>query len=272
MSMRTKKPKTNDVVLKPVRANVGLQLEYRRRLMKLIDEMANSVEYWLASSYRNNEPLIAQDDRLPANVLKRAIEQLTKRWMKNFDEAAPELAKWFAKSASTRSRAQLMKILKKGGYTVEFKMSRAQQDVLNATIQEQVGLIKSIPQKYLGDVQGAVMRSVSAGRDLSSLYKDLRKNYDITKKRAVLIARDQNNKATATMTRARQLDLGITQAIWLHSHAGKVPRPTHLKNDGKRYDIAKGWFDPDPKVNRFIIPGELINCRCVSKSVIPGFS
>jgi SPP1 gp7 family putative phage head morphogenesis protein len=271
-------PRSKDKVLPAVRPNVGLQAAYRKKLQRMIDDMAGSVEYWVAAAYRQNEPLVAQDavmawdDVLPTNALKRAIRALTKRWLQQFDEAAPRLAEWFAKSASQRSKKQLMRILGDGGYTVPFKPSRAQRDVLEATIEEQVGLIKSIPRKYLEQVQGDVMRSIQSGRDLATLTKALRKNYKVTKDRAALIARDQNNKATATMTRARQLDLGITHAIWLHSHAGKKPRPTHVRNDGKRYEIAKGWFDPDPRVNRFIVPGELINCRCVSKSVIPGFS
>jgi SPP1 gp7 family putative phage head morphogenesis protein len=283
MATTTRKPRPKDRTVRAVRPNVGLRRAYQRRLTALIDEMADSCEYWVGRAYTSHEPLAdgpgrngtiirAMDDRLPTNVLKQTINELRKRWLKRFDDAAPKLAKWFAKSTAQRSKAQLMKILKDGGYTVEFRMSQAQRDVMAATLQEQVGLIKSIPEKYLGQVQGDVMRSISAGRDLATLNKALRKNYGSTKKRAALIARDQNNKATATMTRARQLDLGITEAIWMHSHAGKKPRPTHLKNDGKRYKIAKGWFDPDPKVNRFIIPGELINCRCVSKSVIPGFS
>ena len=46
----------------------------------------------------------------------------------------------------------------------------------------------------------------------------------------------------------------------MHSHAGKTVRKTHYANDGKRYNVAEGWFDPDPKVSRRIWPGELINC------------
>jgi uncharacterized protein with gpF-like domain len=117
-----------------------------------------------------------------------------------------------------------------------------------------------------------VMRSVQTGRDLGRLAKDLQKQFGVTKRRAALIARDQNNKATASMTRVRQVQLGITEAIWVHSGAGKHPRPTHVKagRDSVRYDVSKGWFDPDAK--QWIWPGILVNCRCVSKPVIKGFS
>jgi uncharacterized protein with gpF-like domain len=91
----------------------------------------------------------------------------------------------------------------------------------------------------------------------------------VTRKRAALISRDQNSKATSALHKARQLELGIEEGIWMHSHGGKKPRPSHLKNDGKKYDIKKGWYDPDAK--QWVQPGELISCHCVGRSIIPGF-
>jgi SPP1 gp7 family putative phage head morphogenesis protein len=166
----------------------------------------------------------------------------------------------------------LDKILKDAGIAVEFKMTRAMKDAFDATVFENVSLIKSIPEQYHRQIEGTVMRSVSAGRDLSILAKDLQARYGITKRRAAFIARSQNNLATATMTKVRQLDCGITEAIWLHSHGGREPRPTHVKNSGKKYNIETGWFDDDPKVRRYIWPGTLPNCRCTSRSVVKGFT
>jgi hypothetical protein len=57
----------------------------------------------------------------------------------------------------------------------------------------------------------------------------------------------------------------------LHSGGGKEPRRTHVKNSGKKFNVAQGWFDPDKTVRKYIQPGELINCRCVSRPV-KGFS
>jgi len=160
--------------------------------------------------------------------------------------------------------------LKKSGMSVQFKMTAAQNDAMQATIGEQVGLIKSIASEHLSDVEGIVMRSVTTGRDLQQLKSDLLARYDITKKRASLIARDQNNKATATLTRTRQIGLGITKARWLHSAGGKHPRPSHVafsegRNGGPFYDIQKGAFID----GEFLLPGQAINCRCLSVSVLP---
>lgn len=261
-------------IIPPVRPSAAISAWYRAELDALIADMHASVIYWLRASYKANPPVLAQDE-LPSQALWRAMHKLRRRWQKQFDEAAPKLAKHFAKKAENRSSARLKTILNEAGMTVKFTMTRAQADVMRATMHEQVSLIRSIPQKHFTEIEGLVMRSVQAGRDLGPLADALQKQYGSTKKRAALIARDQNNKATATMTMARQVEMGIEEAIWVHSHAGKVPRPTHRANDGKRYDVKRGWYDPDADGRgrgRYIHPGELINCRCVSRSIIPGFS
>ncbi len=272
---RRRKPKTNDKVLRPVHPNAGIRAAYRRQLEKLIEEMNASVQFWLKQAYKANDPVIAQDE-LPANVLQRAIRKLGKRWQKNFDDAAPKLADYFAKSVDKRSAAALKKILRDGGFSVKFDVTRTQNDVFTALVHENVSLIKSIPQKYLTDVEGSVMRSVQAGRDLGTLAKELERHYGVTKRRAAFIARDQSNKATAQLTRARQVDLGLTEAIWVHSGGGKTQRPTHVAASKRkqRYDVRRGMWDPDAHgkgKGAFVLPGELPNCRCVSKTIVPGF-
>lgn len=265
-SKASKRPKE----LRPLHPNLGLSLAYRKKLDALVKEMNASVDYWLKAAYRENPPAMAMDDILPANALKKAIALLKKRWLRNFDLAAPKLAKYFSTAVQNRSDKALQKILRDGGFSVRFQMSQAMKDVVEATTAENVGLIKSIASQHLTEVEGLVMRSVSRGRDLGYLSKELQKRYGVTTRRAALISKDQNNKATANMHRVRQIELGITQAKWRHSGGGKVPRPTHLANNGKLYDVQKGWYDP--AVKQFIHPGELINCRCVSISVIPGFT
>jgi SPP1 gp7 family putative phage head morphogenesis protein len=259
-----------EIVLRPLHPNAGLQAAYRVKLEKLIAEMDRSVRFWVLKRYKNNEPLLAMDDILPANELTRTIRALVRRWQKNFDRAAWDLADFFTGAVSDRTDAALRKILRDGGFSVKFKMTRPMRDVFNATRAQNVALIKSIPEQYLKNVEGMVMRSVQRGRDMGYLAKELEKNYGVTKRRAAFIARSQNNLATSAMNRARQTELGITKAKWRHSGAGKHPRPTHVANNGKLYDVAKGWFDPH--VKKWIIPGELPNCRCVSISVIAGFS
>jgi hypothetical protein len=207
----------------------------------------------------------------PAVALEDRLAQLNLQWTAEFDAMAPKLARWFAGSVGKRSQDRLKKVLRDGGMTVKFDMTPAMRDIVNATITENVGLIKSIGSQYHTEVQGMVMRSITAGRDLGMLTKELEHRFGITRRRAAGIALSQNNLATGNFVKVRQTELGL-QAIWLHSAGGKEPRRTHVANSGKTYDPAVGWLDPDPKVNKRIWPGQLINCRCVSKTVVKGFS
>lgn len=262
--------KNPEVILQPVRANPSLEARFRRRLLCLIEEMNNSFVYWLEAQFKETPPEIAMD-ATPAHQLQRAMNELKKRWRKRFNETADSLAEYYATEIADRSDARLKSILRKSGFSVQFRMTRAQKDIIAATVHENVSLIKSIPMKYMTDVEGDVMRAVQVGGDLGALSKSLQKNYEVTKKRAHTIARDQNNKATAALTRSRQMELGIKEAIWVHSGGGKHPRPSHVKAGAKRarYDVMKGWYDP--AVQEYILPGTLINCRCTSRPIIKGF-
>jgi uncharacterized protein with gpF-like domain len=263
-----RKNQTNYQTLKPVYPNAGISAEYQRRLKKLVREMHRSIEYWLTSAYRNNQAMIAQDGAIPADALQEVMDKLAKQWLKNFDEGAEKLAVWFAQKTKNYSDGSLQRILKDSGFAVKFTMTESMQNAYVAVINEQVGLIKSIAQQHLTEVQGLVMRSVQQGRKLSTLTDELQHRYALTRKRAILIARDQNNKATATLNRTRRLDMGLTHARWHHSHAGKTPRPSHLKADGEVYDIRKGMLLD----GKWTHPGMEINCRCTDSAILVGFS
>ena len=231
------------------------------------DDVSEAVE----ASYKRNEPEVAvlAADETPAAVLSRLTLRLRRRWLASFDDLSETLANYFATEVKSRVDRHLMAEMRKAGFTVRFRMTSAMKDAFDAVRAENVGLIKSIPEEYFTQVEGLVMRSVSAGRDLSIVAKGLEKRLGITKRRAALIARDQNNKATAVMRRARELQLGIEEGIWLHSAGGKVPRPPHVAFSGKRFNLRKGHDFGDG--NGAVLPGEPINCRCTWKSVIPGF-
>ena len=262
-----KQPKT----ARAVHANRGLESKYRKALQRLIAEMHGSVEYWLTAGYRQNPPRVAalveqaQDAATPSQRIRKILDDLAKRWTDRFNDYAPKLAEAYLKGMFKASDSAFRQALKEAGWAVDFKMTPAVRDAFNASLEENVGLIRSIPEKYLQQVEGTVMRSYSAGRDLATMVKELKQLYPAASHRAELIARDQSNKANAVVNRARQMELGITEAIWMHSHAGKNPRPDHVAANGKRYKIAEGCLISGEHIQ----PGEEINCRCTSRAVLP---
>lgn len=257
-------------VVRAVHANRGIESSYKKAIQAISDEMTRSVEYWLVAAYKKEPPRMLKlteqaQDASPTTKIKRALNELAKRWIKRFDEYAPKLAEAYVRRMFKHSDSAFRQALKDAGWAVDFKMTKSMQDALDASIAENVGLIKSIPERYLQQAEGIVMRSYATGRDLATMTKELRQLYPITKRRAELIARDQSNKANAVVNRARQMELGITEAIWMHSHAGRTPRPDHVAANGKTYKIAEGCLIS----GKYIQPGTEINCRCTSRPVLP---
>lgn len=253
-------------VARSVHANLGVEMRYSRAMVNLISEMSASAERWVTATYRK-EPSKLAADAAPLAAMRRQLKELGARWIKRFNDSAPLIARAYLKGAFKHTDSAMRQALKDAGWAIKFEMTPAMKEAFTASLEENVGLIKSIPEQYLQQVQGVVMRSYTAGRDLHTMVTELRKLYPVSAKRAALIARDQSNKANGVVVRARSLELGVKQAIWMHSHAGKVPRPTHLVNNGKFYNVAEGWYDPAE--GRHILPGELINCRCTSRIVLP---
>lgn len=250
---------------RPIRPNAGVEAWYRRQLDNQVRKMQKSVVYWLSANYKASGAAVAMDAS-PAVFMRDAMRKLARRWTKSFDSIAQKLSERFAGDTLKNADVSLHNALDTAGFTVEFKMTAPMNNALQATITENVGLIRSIPEKYFTEVEGLVMRSVARGRDLSYLTDELEKRYGITRRRAARIARDQNNKATSVMQAARQQSLGITEGIWRHSHAGKKPRPSHVKADGQRFDLSKGLFLD----GKWVMPGEEIECKCTWSPVIPG--
>lgn len=241
----------------------AIKANYQKSLTNLVEEMRDSVLYWMKARYRSREDEIVvetAEDRSASRDLEAELRALLRQWQKKFDVFAEMRSKLFARRVNANTTVQMVNALKDAGLTVKFKNSRRVNNMLQAIVAENVGLIKSIPQQFLGQVRSIVMTGVTNGRDMAYISKEIEERYKVSRNRAITIARDQTNKATEAISRARCSDIGITHGIWMHRSGSKVPRPEHVRFDGKRFELAKGLLDNT--VGRYVKPGELVNCRC----------
>lgn len=270
MPARARKPKGQ---ARPARPSAALRIAYQRKLEALIDEMHRSMLYWLRATYRDRESEIALDAS-PARDLADQLARRARQWRKMFADRAPDLAREFISKVdrhATNATKQAATALT--GLSVSVKDTLVSNTVMQASIEENVSLIKSIQSQYATEVEGLVMRSVTAGRDLQFLTNELEQRYGITRRRAKLIANDQNNKATAQMARVRQLGMGVRKGRWLHTGGGQHPREDHVEANGKVFDLAEGMYFKNAfgkGKGGFVFPGELVGCGCVAAPIIPG--
>ncbi len=285
---RIQKPRegwrAREITLDPVHANAGVEAWYRAKLRALILEMHRSVLLHVRAAYKRDEPgigfaqdaqrvpdpWIAQDDSSAVVGLRRALAKWGRRWTRRLDSMAAEIAKQFARRNGEVTQRAIMAAFQRAGFVVEFRPTKASVEAYRAVLAENVNLIKSIPAQYLKDVESEVWQSVMKGGRLSDLTAGIHAKYGVAYRRAAFIARDQNNKARAIMENVRRQELGITEAVWQHSHAGREPRPTHVAMNGKRFKLKEGMYDS--AIGKNVWPGTEPNCRCTSRAVIPGIT
>lgn len=235
--------------LKEIKPNLGIERAYLKELRAILLRIKKDI----------NE---AKDTNLAK--FGNRIDYLLERWQNRLGKLGIKLAKRFIRSSRSTYDKQFMNELKKAGFTVKFSLNKDIEEVLEGAIAQNVGLIKSIGTEYLERVQQQVWEGVTNGYDLGQISKSLVDAYGISDRRAAFIARDQGAKLHAVIERERRKEAGITQAVWLHSHAGKTPRPSHVRANGKVFDIEKGLYLD----GEWILPGTIYNCRCGSKSLL----
>lgn len=284
------------IVIRAVHPNIGVTLWYEKQLNALLADAYLDAALELTLAYRDRPKvgIVAQDARIrfddvspavmpPALLLTadaaptvQRIDKVLKRWGKKwslrFDKLSLDLSKKFAGRAFSVTDTSMREALKAAGFTVTFKPTRQSMQAYKLVVADNVGLIKNLQSDFYNRIQQDVWASVRAGADMGALSTKLQRSYGITKERAALISRDQNAKAKAVIETTRRQELGIKQAIWQHSSAGKEPRPVHAKwgRDQQVFDLSKGLYDPE--AGEWVLPGQLINCRCTSRAIIPGFT
>lgn len=242
-----------------------------QELQALVRECSESMASEIRRTWHAAPPSAGMaSDANPTQRLQKTLDKWTAKWQDRFNAASTKLAARFASKNFKTTDAQFMGTLKAAGFAVQFKPNPATMEAYSAVVGENVNLIRNLGRETLDDIQGKVWASVRAGHDMGQLSTELHQSFGMNWRRAALIARDQNNKAKAVIESTRRKELGIKQAIWQHSGGGVTPRPSHVKagRDKVRFDIATGWYDPDAR--KYIWPGTEINCRCVSRAVIPG--
>lgn len=276
-------PGKKPITLGAIHPNSQTERWYRAAIGKAIANMTASYEWWIGAKYRKAlksneaagrlpEPTIAQDANAPAGDADDLFGELTrlrKYWSNHFEKLAKQLAeqatqRWYDDNATAWGGK-----LKRAGFDIKMQLTDSQRLILKAKVPENVALIRSIQQDYHTQIEGIVSRSFLKGRDLATMASEIKKRGGVTTSRAALIARDQSNKATAQMNSARQKDLGLVWATWVHSSAGKEPRHNHVKAGREQWIFnTQEGIDFGDQFGH-VLPGEAINCRCTSRTIIP---
>lgn len=215
-------------------------------------------------------PYVTQDESL-TTTLARALSGLGKKWSSRFGKEAHRLTDELIGRTDRYSKKSLNASLKEmsGGLNIGTPdMPQGLYDRLLASTQENVLLIKSIPQEFHERIRESVMRSIQTdGFGSKTLLDEINQTNKVTKNRAELIAVDQTRKVNAAMNTERMKSVGVEKFEWIHSGGGAEPRELHLMYDGQIFEMENPPVIDDRTGERGF-PGQLINCRCKMRPVV----
>lgn len=247
---------------------LGEERIFRAELFAILEQVKRLVDAELIPRLPELERVAANrsDMRLDVDTwsqrLRRILEQI--RAALGEDDPRRRLAGQTARTVASRNlteiRGQFRAVL---GIDVFFNDPQLEATLDDFT-EANVGLIRSIAEQYLEQVEGIVRRGFRGGRRASDIAADIADRFGVARSRAAFIARDQVSKLNANLTRNRQRALGIEEYIWRTSLDERV-RPTHARLEGTTHS----WDDP-PSVGggRTAHPGEDFRCRCTAEPVI----
>lgn len=145
---------------------------------------------------------------------------------------------------------------------------QGEKDVISAASKNAAMYIKLVPQKYLDQIAGDTMRSISTGRGLADLVPQLEKQKVEKRRWAQNVAMDQTRKVYNAVNKERMRSVGIKRFEWVHSGGSNQPREYHkFELNGQIYDIDNPPII-DKRTGERGYPGQLPYCRCTMRPVI----
>ena len=146
------------------------------------------------------------------------------------------------------------------------------EQIMNAVINENLTLIKSIPQEVLKDMQVALSQGIISGNQ-KELIKNLKRIKGVNKDRAVFIARDQVHKAVESFKQVQNTALGIEYYEWLTADDERVSSGIggHAQNNHRIFKYGSNEAIISHSAKRGFYygkPGDRPNCRCIAVGVI----
>lgn len=153
------------------------------------------------------------------------------------------------------------------GRAIRYEISGAQTgEVLKFLMEEQVGLITSIPIEAGRRVHSLTYEALSSSARSGEIVKEIMRSTDVTLARATLIARTETGRAATSFTEARAKHLGSTSYVW-RAVPDNNTRSRHRDLDGS----VHLWTEPPiaGESGEKYHPGCGPNCRCFAEPVLP---
>lgn len=140
---------------------------------------------------------------------------------------------------------------------------------IESFVERNVALIKTIPSDYFPKLETLVRTRIEEGVSTTRIKNEIVEKFGQLTNRSALIARDQINKFQGSLSRLRQMEVGVTHYIWVTAADERV-RAAHRDADGKKVAWKSKGLAVGSK-GEFLHPGFDYQCRCYGQPVLDDF-
>jgi SPP1 gp7 family putative phage head morphogenesis protein len=197
------------------------------------------------------------------------IEQLLRQYSVTLGPWARSVAQRMILEVSRRDEVAFNRVAKTMSRNLRKELEGAPiGDVVRESLNRAVPLITSLPTEAAERVHQLTLEArTTTGARAAEIAQRIYETGNVTKARAMLIARTEVARTASAITAARAQHVGSTHFIWRSVEDPDV-RPLHKKLNG----TVHRWDDPpvsDERTGIRSLPGQIWNCRCIPEPVLP---
>ncbi len=236
--------------------------DYEQFLNDFTDSLWPITEKYISNTLQPNYAYLrdsASKVDAPEDNIYNGLEDLEGQLQKQVDEFNTEQQiRQIANQVKTKAIADLTTTFEAAGVTAFKPYSGKMNQLVNATVQQNVSLVKTIPRQYHDDLQRVVTEGIRSNWTIDALENAIEERFDVAKSRTKTIAMDQTNSLYSAITRAQHSEIGLEKFRWIAVMDNRT-RPSHANLHGTIHTWESGAGG--------IYPGGPINCRCVAIAV-----
>jgi SPP1 gp7 family putative phage head morphogenesis protein len=261
--MKTRNLKINKMQFRPIKTPNSLELEYYRQLRFMIEQIHTRFNNIVIKGMEKDKfiKLIVDEDY--TLHLQKLLKDFNSKIDNQFGfKRLLEIALKSVNDVYNYNTINWMARLKSFG--IDFAKDIFYSELkpfLNMRVNSNVSLIKNLKDDVCADLEKMIYANFEQGKTFKELANTMTERFGIDKRRATLIARNEIKNTNTQLTKKRMQQFNVDYAIWMTSKDERV-RSEHLKFDNIIYEVGKGLRNT--KTNKFVEPGEEINCRCVA--------
>lgn len=234
----------------------GVRVSYYRALQRVLAPVYASMRAEMPNILRLLESAHpaaradADDEGSALEMMQRALRRAGEAVN---DRELREVAERFGKQTTDFQKMQLDRQVRAAVGVSYSAIEKPTTDRVPGFVIENVGLIKTVPERFFDGVRDAVKQAFAEGWSTDRLTEAVAERGQVADSNARRIARDQVGKLNGQVNQDRQEALGVTGYIW-RGVLDQRERDEHTDREGQSFS----WDDPPDDGH----PGEPIQCRC----------